>query len=70
MEAALPALTRAAPPPLTDADLNKIAMNIQGDKVMISGLFDLKGLRLLEKKIAGLKAIMAPDEDDDYDQIG
>jgi hypothetical protein len=61
MEAALPALTRAAPPPLTDADLNK---------VMISGLFDLKGLRLLEKKIAGLKAIMAPDEDDDYDQIG
>ena len=69
MEATLPTLARPAPPSLTDADLNKIVMNIQGDKVMVSGLFDLKGLRLLEKKIVGLKAIMAPDDDDD-DPIG
>lgn len=58
-------LARLAAPLPTDDDLNKIIMNIQGDKVMVSGLFDLRGLRLLEKKIAGLKAIMAPDEDDD-----
>ena len=31
----------------------------------LSGLFDLKGLRLLKKKIAGLEAIMTPDEDDE-----
>ncbi|MES2724771.1 MAG: hypothetical protein V4656_16590 [Pseudomonadota bacterium] len=50
---------------IADADLNKITMNIHGDKVMVSGLFDLKGLRLLEKKIVGLKAIMDTDEDGD-----
>jgi hypothetical protein len=42
-------------------DLNKINMDIRGDQVLISGLFDLKGLEILEKKIAGLKSIL--DED-------
>jgi hypothetical protein len=51
-----------------DAELNKPIMNIHDDKVMISGLFDLKGLRLLEKRIAGLKALMEPD--DEADLIG
>lgn len=60
-------LARLPVPPISDEDLNKIVMNIDGDRVMVSGLFDLKGLRLLEKKIAGLKAIMAPDDDDDGD---
>ena len=58
-------LTGRTPPPLGAAELNKIAMNIVGGQVTISGVFDLKGLRLLEKKIVGLKAIMAPDDDDD-----
>lgn len=51
------------PPPSDDAELNKPVMNIRGDQVMISGLFDLKGLRMLEKRIAGLKALMAPDDE-------
>lgn len=59
----------ALPSPLPTTELNKIAMNIEGDQVMISGLFDLKGLRLLKKKIAGLEAIMAPDDDDDDDDL-
>jgi len=67
MEAALsPGHTPHRPTPaMVDAELNKIVMNIQGDQVMVSGLFDLKGLRLLKKKIAGLEAIMAPEEDDE-----
>ena len=65
MEPAPAPMIALAPPPLTDADLNKITMNIQGDKVMVSGIFDLKGLRLLERKIAGLKAIMATDDGED-----
>ena len=65
MEVAQSAATaRHAPPPPAD-ELNKITMNIRGEQVAISGLFDLKGLRLLEKKIAGLKAIMTTDEDED-----
>lgn len=72
MEAVLNTTPRLAlPPPLAmtpaPAELNKIVMNIQGDQVMVSGLFDLKGLRLLKKKITGLEAIMAPDEDEDDD---
>jgi hypothetical protein len=59
------------PPPSMEAELNKPVMNIRGDQVMISGLFDLKGLRMLEKRIAGLKALMAPDDDeDDEDLVG
>lgn len=36
---------------------------------MVSGLFVLKGLRLLKKKITGLEAIMAPDEDDEVEDL-
>jgi hypothetical protein len=43
-------------------ELNKINMDIRGDQVLISGLLDLKGLELLEKKIAGLKTLL--DEED------
>jgi hypothetical protein len=67
MEVAPPLPARQLPPPMMDAELNKIVMNIEGDRVQVSGLFDLKGLRLLKKKIAGLEAIMAPDDDDEVD---
>lgn len=53
--------------PNSFGDLNKISMNINGDQVAISGLFDLKGLRLLEKRISSLKALMAPDDEDEHD---
>jgi hypothetical protein len=67
MEAAQAQLARLAlPAPMVEApaqELNKIVMNIQGDRVQINGLFDLKGLRLLKKKIAGLEAIMSLEDD-------
>lgn len=47
----------------TEDLINKINMNIQGDRVHLSGLFDFEGLGKLEKKIAGLKALMAPDDE-------
>ncbi|HEY1561746.1 MAG TPA: hypothetical protein VGF71_12795 [Caulobacteraceae bacterium] len=68
MEAANAAPPRFQPawaPSASDADLNKPVMNIRGGQVMISGLFDLKGLRQLKKRITGLEALMAPDEDDE-----
>lgn len=68
MEASLTPTLRLPPPPMTGGELNKIVMNIQGDQVMVSGLFDLKGLRLLKKKIAGLEAIMAPEEEEAGDE--
>jgi|CXWL01.1.fsa_nt_gi hypothetical protein len=49
----------AALPSLASTDLNKINMDIRGDQVSISGLLDLKGLNLLEKKIAALKVLLA-----------
>ena len=54
---ALMAVGYANPAP---SDLNKINMDIRGDQVLLSGLLDLKGLRLLEKRIEGLKALLAP----------
>jgi len=39
--------------------LNRVNMNIQGDKVHIDGLLDLKGLEALEKKISALKLLLA-----------
>jgi hypothetical protein len=48
---------------LTSAELNKINMDIRGDRVAISGLLDLKGLDLLEKKIAALKMLLAVHTD-------
>ena len=46
-------------------DLNKINMDIRGDQVMISGLLDIKGLRLLKKRIESLESLISPLEDDD-----
>jgi hypothetical protein len=40
-------------------ELNKINMDIRGDQVLISGLLDVRGLRLLEKKIEALKLLLA-----------
>jgi len=40
-------------------------MDIRGDQVMISGLLDIKGLRLLKKRIESLEALIAPLSDDD-----
>jgi hypothetical protein len=48
---------------LQEASLNKITMNIQGDRVLVSGLFDLRGLKALKRKIEGLEALLAPDEE-------
>jgi hypothetical protein len=47
------------------AELNRISMNIEGDRVLLGGVFDLKGLRLLEKKIATLKTLLEVEEDDE-----
>jgi hypothetical protein len=62
IEAAAPT-SRAMPN--MGAELNRISMNIEGDRVLLGGVFDLKGLRLLEKKITTLKALLAVDEDED-----
>lgn len=46
-------------------DLNKINMDIRGDQVLLSGLLDIKGLRLLKKRIESLEMLLAPIDDDD-----
>lgn len=47
-------------------DLNKINMDIRGDRVLLSGLLDVRGLRLLKKRIESLEALLAPlDPEDD-----
>jgi len=61
-----PPATRALP--TMDADLNRITMNIEGDRVLLGGVFDLKGLRQLEKKIITLKALLAVEEDDEDEE--
>jgi hypothetical protein len=38
--------------------LNRVDMNIQGDRVHINGLLDLAGLEALEKKIQALKVLL------------
>lgn len=45
--------------------LNKINMNIQADVVHLSATLNFRGLTMLEKKIASLKALMEPDESED-----
>lgn len=52
---------------LADRPLNAINMNIQGDFVHISATLNHRGLAALEKKIANLKLLMAPDDDLDDD---
>lgn len=46
-------------------DLNKINMDIRGEQVMLSGLLDIKGLRLLKKRIESLEELLAPITDDE-----
>lgn len=48
-----------------EAALNKINMNIQGDVVHLSATLDYRGLTMLAKKIASLKALMEPDNEED-----
>lgn len=55
--------------PTMSGELNRISMNIEGDRVLLGGVFDLKGLRLLEKKIVTLKALLADDEDEAEEAI-
>lgn len=51
---------------LSVMDMNKPGMSILGDRAAVAGVFDLNGLIALEKKIAGLKALLdrAPDFSD------
>ena len=68
---------RAAPPaakPPAPSGLNQINMDIRGDQVLVSGLLDMKGLSLLEKKIQALKVLLTvytdpndTGDEDDYD---
>jgi hypothetical protein len=68
---AQPARASSSAPPLVrpnttaasaDRRLNQIDMNIQGDKVHLSALLNLKGLEGLEKKISALKILLAMNE--------
>lgn len=65
MERARPSTPQASPSAipsgagvLSDPPLNRIDMNIQGDKVHLSGLLDASGLDALEKKIAALRVLL------------
>lgn len=73
--------SRAAPPPPRDTapphvtraaspQLNRINMNIQGDKVHLDGFMDLKGLEALEQKISALKILLAmqPEAPDTHER--
>jgi len=60
--AAVGSTSRAATAPL-----NRIDMNIQGDKVYLSGLLDLAGLATLEKKIEALKVLLESNQADAND---
>lgn len=53
---------------MTGAELNRITMNIEGDRVVLGGVFNLKGLRQLEKKITTLKALLEVEEDDEGEE--
>lgn len=56
VQLALPSTTTVTSPIIHD--LNKINMDIRGDQVVLSGLLNLQGLDLLEKKIAALKVLL------------
>lgn len=61
---------QVAPPPqpVVQAALNQINMNIQGDRVHVDATLDYRGLLALEKKIAGLKLLMAMADADSADE--
>lgn len=48
---------------LAKADLNDIGMSIVGGRIAVAGMLDLKGLRALKRKIIGMEALLAVDED-------
>lgn len=50
---------------LASIALSKVSMNVMGDHVIPAATLDYRGLAMLERKISGLKALIAPDEDDD-----
>lgn len=52
-------ITTSKIPDVASTELNKINMDIRGDQVALSGLLNLQGLHLLEKKIAALKMLLA-----------
>lgn len=66
--AMLPVARPSLPMLPMSGELNRIMMNIEGDRVLLGGVFDLKGLRQLEKKIITLKALLAVEEDDEDEQ--
>ncbi len=51
--------------PTGRSDLNKINMDIRGEQVFLSGLLDVRGLKLLRKRIDSLEALLAPLDPDD-----
>ena len=40
-------------------------MDIRGDQVLLSGLLNIKGLRMLKKRIESLEALLEPVTDDE-----
>jgi hypothetical protein len=52
---------------LSKADLNDIGMSMLSGKVAVAGMLDLKGLKALKRKIAGLEALLASDDEDEDD---
>lgn len=61
----IPTALEAIAQRVADRPLNKINMNIEGDVVHLVATLDYRGLRMMEKKIANLKALMAPDDTDE-----
>lgn len=62
---AIAAASAAVAERIAAAPLNKINMNIQADVVHLSATLNYRGLTMLEKKIASLKALMEPDDSED-----
>lgn len=58
-----PVAARPYAAPSSVSQLNRINMNIEGDKVQLSGLLDLKGLDALEKKIVALRVLLEVHHD-------
>lgn len=63
--APLPAALEAIADRVAALPLNKINMNIQSDVVHLSATLNYRGLTMLEKKIANLKALMEPDDSEE-----
>ena len=55
---------------LSRSDVNEIGMSFMEGKVVVAGMLDLKGLRALKRKIAGMEALLADDDEDDEEDKG